>query len=250
MEKGTCKIDETCEDGQEPNADSVPVVAPVNEAPAVASHSAPPLASAMDAQMHPAPAAVAHVTATGTAPPFIPNLPNDKAHRGRSPNSPGEIPTRDAGSYYHHNNLSTVPVHTHQQNHSSALASSPNVNINEQGASSNLQGPPLQPASHQEGTSFSIPCTPAPSYVPHRHSPSQLHSPLPRQTESQPQYHYPVPSYPQIVGPNALLAAGYTTYVQPYYQTDRMPPNFSTPHPEGCGPSFPPMTTTVSPHSQ
>jgi len=247
MEKGTCKIDETCEDGQEPNVDAMPV-APVNEVPSVASHSAPPPASATDARTLPAPA---HVTGTGSAPSSIPNLPNDRAHPGQSSNSPGEIPTRDAGSYYHHNNnLSTVPVHTHQQNHSSALASSPNVNFNEQGASSNLQGPPLQPASHQEGISFSIPCTPAPSYVPHRHSPSQLHSPLPHQNESQPQYHYPVPSYPQIVGPNALLAAGYTTYVQPYYQTDRMPPNFSAPHSEGCGPSFPPMTATVSSHSQ
>jgi hypothetical protein len=199
--------------------------------------------------MQAAPTASAHATATETTPPSIPNLPNDKVQPSQSSNPPGEIPPhRGAGSYYHHNNLSTVPV----QHHSSGLAPSPNVNFNEHNASSDVQGPPLHPASHQEGFSFSIACAPAPSYAPsqHRHSPSQSHSPLPHQTESQPQYHYPVPSYPQMVGSNTLLA-GYTTYVQPYYQTDRNPPNFSTPHSEVCGPSFPPMTAvTVSPHSQ
>ena len=249
MEKGTCKIDETCEE-EEPSA--APVVAPVNEPPAVASHSASPSVSATDVQMQATPT-VAHGTPTGTTPPSISNLPNDKAYPSQSSNPPGEIlPHHGAGSYYHHNNLSTVPVQ-HQQNHSSGLTSSPNVNFNEHNASSDLQGPLLHPASQQEGLLFSIPYVPEPSYASnqHRHSPSQSHLPLPHQTESQSQYHYPVPSCPQMVGPNALLAAGYTTYVQPYYQTDRNPPNFSTPHSEGCGPSFPLMTAaTVSPHSQ
>ena len=238
MEKGTCKIDETCEE-EEPSAGTAPVVAPVNEPPAVAPHSAP----STDVQMQAAPAAIAHATVVP-----IPNLPNDAAHPRQSSHPPGEIPHHHgAGSYYHHSNLSTVPVH--QQNHSSVLASSPNVNFNEHNASSDLQGPPLHPASHQEGLSFSIPCAPASSYAPsqQRPSPSQSHMPLPQQTESQPQYHYPVPSYPQMVGPNTLLTAGYTTYIQSYYQTDRTP-NFPS---EGCGPSFPPMTAvTGSPHSQ
>ena len=243
MEKGTCKIEETCEE-EEPSAVPAPVVAPVNEPPAVA----PPSASSTDVQMPAAPAAVVHANAAGTTPPSISNLPNDEAYPSPSSHPPGEIPPHHgAGSYYNRNNLSTVPVH--QQNHSSALASSPNVNFNEHNASSDLQGPPQHPASHQEGLSFSIPCAPASSFTPtqHRHSPSESYSPLPHQTESQSRYHYPVPSYPQMVGPNTLLAAGYTTYVQSYYQTDRTS-NFPT---EGCGPSFPPMTAiTGSPHSQ
>lgn len=249
MEKGTCKIDETYDEFQE-TSDSAPVVAPVNEPTAVPSHA--PSASTTDAQMQTAPAAGGHAPTPGAAPPSIPNLSNDEA---QSSFPPGEIPPRlGAGSCYHHNNLSTVPVQPHQQNHSSGLgSSSPNVNFNETSASSDMQGPPLYPASHarQEGLEFSMPCAPAPTYVPtqQRHSPSQSHTPAPPQAESQPQYHYPVPSYPQMVGPNALLTAGYTTYVQPYYHTDRA---FSMPHSEGCGPSFPPMTAavTVSPHSQ
>jgi hypothetical protein len=219
MEKGTCKIDPPCDEVQEPSADlTVPMTStagPVNAPPTVESHSTPP--STTDAPMQ-------TPSAPGTSAPAS-SPKNDAAHPH------GEIPPHFGAGNYCHRNLSTVPVHPHQQ-----IYSSPKVNFNGKSAI----------ASDVQGLSFSIPRTPAPANTPPSASPS--HSSVPPQTESQPQYHYPVPSYPQMTGPNSLLTAGYTTYIHhPYYQTDR-----ASQHSEGYGPIFPPLaaSVTVSAHSQ
>ena len=74
MEKGTCKIEETCEEEERSTSSSL-VVVPVNEPPAVAL----PLAS-MGVQMQAAPTTFAYVAETGTMLSSIPNFLYDKTY--------------------------------------------------------------------------------------------------------------------------------------------------------------------------